>query len=72
MGFDGNGNWSSSFYPVTDRDNGVPILASKFQTLIQSDLKDSFENCILRDGTGKPNANMNWNGHKITNLAQGT
>jgi len=72
MGFDGNGNWSSPFYPVTDRDNGVAILASKFQTLIQSNLKESFENCILRDGTGKPTSNINWNGQKITNLASGT
>ena len=72
MGFDGNGNWTSPFYPVTDRDNGVAILASKFQTLIQSNLKESFENCILRDGTGKPTTNINWNGQKITNLASGT
>ena len=72
MAFDGNGNWTSPFYPVTDRDNGVAILASKFQTLIQSNLKESFENCILRDGTGKPTTNINWNGQKITNLASGT
>lgn len=72
MGFDGNGNWSSPFYPVTDRDNGVAILASKFQELIQVNLKESFENCLLRDGTGKPSSNINWNGQKITNLASGT
>lgn len=72
MGFDGNGNWSSPFFPVTDRDNGVAILASKFQTLIQSNLKESFENCLLRDGTGRPTSNINWNGQKITNLASGT
>lgn len=72
MGFDSNGNWSSDFYPINDRDNSVPILASKFQTLIQTNLKQSFENCILRDGTGKPTANINWNGQKITNLANGT
>lgn len=72
MGFDSNGNWSSDFFPVTDRDNSVPILASKFQTLIQTNLKQSFENCILRDGTGKPTANINFNSQKITNLADGT
>lgn len=71
MGFDSNGNWSSDFYPVNDRDNSVPILASKFKTLIQSNLKQSFENCILRDGTGKPTANINFNSKKITNLANG-
>ena len=72
MGFDSSGNWSSDFYPVTDRDNSVPILASKFETLIQTNLKSSFEKCLLRDGTGKPTANINWNGYKITNLANGT
>lgn len=71
MGFDANGNWSSDFYPVVDRDNSVPILASKFQTLIQSNLKQSFENCILRDGTGKPTNDISFNSHKITNLANG-
>lgn len=72
MGFDGNGNWSSPFYPVQDRDNGITILASKFQTLIQENLKESFENCITRDGAGKPTTNINWNGNKITNLQNGT
>lgn len=72
MGFDANGKWTSDFYPITDRDNGVAILASKFQTLIQTNLKQSFENCILRDGTGKPTSSINWNGQKITNLATGT
>lgn len=72
MSFDGNGNWTSNFYPVQDRDNGIAILASKFQTLIQENLKESFENCITRDGAGKPITNINWNGNKITNLQNGT
>lgn len=69
MGFDKNGNWSSDFYPEQDRDNEVPITASKFQALIQDNLKQSFQNCILRDGTGLPTANINLNRKKITNLA---
>lgn len=72
MGFDKNGNWSSEFYPVQDRDNEVPITASKFQTLIQENIKQSFENCILRDGTGLPTANISFNRNKLTNLANGT
>lgn len=72
MGFDSNGRWTSDFYPINDRDNNVPILASKFQALIQTNLKQSFENCLLRDGTGLPRANINWNGQKIINLAPGT
>ena len=72
MGFDGNGNWTSDFYPIQDRDDNIAILASKFQTLIQTNLKESFENCITRDGAGKPITNINWNGNKITNLQNGT
>ena len=72
MGFDSNGRWTSDFYPINDRDNNVPILASKLQELIQNNLKQSFENCLLRDGTGRPNANINWNGNKILNLGNGT
>ena len=69
MGFDTNGNWTSDFYPETDRDEGIAILASKFQQLIQTDIKGGFDNCLTRDGAGKPNANLNFNGYKITNLA---
>lgn len=71
MGFDSNGNWTSDFYPETDRDEGIKILASKFQKLIQTDIKSGFDNCLTRDGAGKPEANLNFNGHKITNLANG-
>lgn len=70
--FDKNGNWSSDFYPEQDRDNEVPITASKFQTLIQDNMKQSFENCLLRDGTGLPTDNLNLNRKKITNLSNGT
>ena len=71
MGFDTNGNWTSDFYPITDRDEGIRILASKFQQLIQTDIKSGFDNCLTRDGAGKPEANLNFNGYKITNLANG-
>ena len=71
MGFDTNGNWTSDFYPETDRDEHIAILASKFQQLIQTDIKSGFDNCLTRDGAGKPSANLNFNGFKITNLANG-
>ena len=69
MGFNTNGEWTSEFYPIQDRDDGTPILASKFQQLIQTDIKSGFDNCLTRDGAGKPSANLNFNGYKITNLA---
>ncbi len=71
MGFDSNGNWSSDFYPVQDKDNGIPILSGKFQELIQENLKSSFENCLTRDGSGRPTQAINWNGQKLVNLGNG-
>ena len=29
-------------------------------------------NCVTKDGTNKPSANMDWNGFKLTNMANGT
>ena len=69
MGFDSNGNWTSDFYPVRDKENGIPIYAEKCQTLIQSNIKQSFNKCLLRNGKGRPMAPINWNGKKITNLS---
>lgn len=71
MGFDSNGNWESDFYPVQDKDNGIPILSAKFQELIQDNLKSSFENCLTRDGSGRPTQAINWNGQKLVNLGAG-
>ena len=35
FGWDGNGSWNSDLFPTQDRDDGIPILASKFDQLIQ-------------------------------------
>lgn len=72
MGFNLDGTWTSDFYPITDKENDIPISSEKFQTLIQSNLKPSFENCITRDGTGKPITDISFLSHKITNLGAGT
>ena len=71
MGFNLDGTWTSDFYPITDKENDIPISSEKFQTLIQSNLKPSFENCITRDGTGKPTSDISFMSHKITNLGSG-
>lgn len=71
MGFNLDGTWTSDFYPITDKENDIPISSEKFQTLIQSNLKPSFENCITRDGTGKPISDISFMSHKITNLGSG-
>ena len=70
--FDGNGNWVSEFSAVSDRDNNIKILASRFDNIFIADLKESFENCITKDGQIAPTGNWNMATNKIVNLANGT
>lgn len=70
--FDGNGNWTSEFSAESDRDNGIKILASRFDNIFIADLKESFENCLTRDGQITPIGNFAMGGQKITNLGTGT
>jgi hypothetical protein len=69
--FDGNGNWTSDFSAQADRDNGIKILASRFDNIFIADIKESFENCLTKDGQIAPIGNFNMGGQKITNLKNG-
>lgn len=70
--FDGNGNWTSDFSAQADRDNGIKILASRFDNIFIADIKESFENCLTKDGQIAPIGAFNMGGQKITNLGIGT
>lgn len=70
--FDGNGNWVSDFSAISDRDNNIKILASRFDEIFIADLKESFENCLTKDGQTIPVGNFNMGSQKITNLNKGT
>lgn len=70
-GWDGSGNWSWSYVWVNEEALGQYIDATKFDAQF-ADAKAGFENCLTRDGQGKPSANIDWNAKKITNLANGT
>lgn len=69
--FDGNGNWTSDFSAQADRDNGIKILASRFDNIFIADIKESFENCLTKDGQIVPIGNFNAGGHRVTNVANG-
>ena len=69
--FDGNGNWTSDFSAQADRDNGIKILASRFDNIFIADIKESFENCLTKDGQITPIGNFNMGGQRITNVANG-
>lgn len=70
--FDGNGNWVSDFSAISDRNNNIKILASRFDEIFIADLKESFENCLTKDGQTIPVGNFNMGSQKITNLNKGT
>jgi hypothetical protein len=69
--FDGNGNWTSDFSAQADRDNGIKILASRFDNIFIADIKESFENCLTKDGQITPIGNFNMGGQRILNLDDG-
>lgn len=69
--FDGNGNWTSDFSAQADRDNGIKIIASRFDNIFIADIKESFENCLTKDGQIMPIGNFNMGGQRITNMANG-
>jgi hypothetical protein len=66
-GFDANGNFSFTYNWVTDRNANIPITASRMDQQF-ADCLAGFNNCVTRDGGGKPSGPANWNGYKITNL----
>ena len=70
--FDGNGNWTSDFSAEADRDNNIKILASRFDNIFIADIKESFENCLTKDGQIAPIGAFNMGGQKITNIGTGT
>ena len=69
MPFDGNGNWTSTFSAVADRDANIKILASRFDNIFIADITAAFDNCLTRDGQGKPLANFNANNYRVINVA---
>lgn len=70
-GFDGSGGWSWSYTWANEAALGNPISATKMDAQF-ADAAAGFQNCLTRDGQGKPSANIDWNAKKITNLANGT
>lgn len=69
MPFDGNGNWTSNYSAVADRDANIKILASRFDNILLADIAQSFENCLTKDMQVKPQTNFNANNHRIINVS---
>lgn len=69
--------WSQgTYYPdydwTQDEQNGIPILASRFQDQLEKICLNGISACWKRDGTNNPSANLSMNSHKFTNIIDGT
>ena len=69
MPFDGNGNWTSNFSAVADRDANIKILASRFDGILLADIAQSFENCLTKDMQVKPQQAFNANNYRVINVS---
>lgn len=67
MAFNGSGVFSRLYNWVTEQASS-PIEIAKLDTQ-EEDFVTAFNNCLTRDGQGKPSENIDWNAKKITNLA---
>ena len=65
MPFDGNGNWTSNYYPQS----GELIKASDFNNDFIADIANGFGNCVTRDGQGIMQTNTNANNYRVINVA---
>ena len=70
MPYDLNGSFTRLYTWATEA-LSPPIATSKLDTQ-EEDIATALSNCVLRDGTGKPTANMDFNGKRITNLGEAT
>ncbi len=66
MAFDGNGTFNLLYTWATEAAS-PPIAISKLDTEMAG-LATALSSCLLRNGGGKPSADIDWNGKKITNL----
>ncbi len=71
MDWDGNGNIDRDFFPEEDRDNGIKVLASKFEDLFASQVT-LIENCYTLDSQTTPTQDLAMGNNKITGLTDGT
>lgn len=67
MPFDGSGNYAPPSAPAFPAISGQPISSTYYNSVI-NDLTTAINNCITRDGQGRPSAAINWNGQDLTNV----
>ena len=71
MPFSSNGVFTRVYSWAADKLNGIKIRADRMDGEMDN-FASGLSACMLRDGTGKPTANIDFNAKKATNLAAGT
>lgn len=71
MAFNGLGSFSLIYDWVTDRNNGIKILATRMMAQEQ-DIADGLSNCMTRDGQSTVTNTIPFNNQQITLLASAT
>lgn len=67
MPFDGSGNYVPPSAPAFPAVSGTSIVAAYYNQVI-NDIVTALNNCLTRDGQGKPSASLNFNGQTVTNV----
>jgi hypothetical protein len=67
MPFDGSGNYTPAAAPNFPASAGATIVSTYYNAVI-NDLVTALNNCLTRDGQGKPSAAISWNGQNLTNM----
>lgn len=67
MPFNGTGTFVSIAPPDYPAVAGTTIRAAQFNANL-TDIFDGFNNCLTRDGQGRPGANIDWAGYNLTNV----
>jgi hypothetical protein len=68
MPFNGSGTYTPAAAPNFPAVAGDPI-SSTYYNIVINDLATAMSNMITRDGQGKPNSAINWNGQNLTGVA---
>lgn len=71
MPFNGSGVFNRAYNWVTDRNNGINILASRVDTE-DDGFANGLTNCITKDGQSTPSADIGFGGFKVKNIANAT
>ena len=66
-GYDGSGVWTRSYSWTQDAANGIKISSGRMDT-DWANITAGFNNCLTRDGQGKPSSAIDWNNQNLTGV----